>query len=87
MVAPAVASSASADAEAARLGMARALVAALETQERERGLVLVPTASDLARAAHEKLQYDFPVVSPDELDALAEAMRADPRAFLSLIHI
>ena len=81
MVAPAVASSASADAEAARLEMARALVAALETQERERGLVLVPTASDLARAAHEKLQYDFPVVSPDELDALAEAMRADPRAF------
>ena len=60
MVAPAVASSASADAEAARLEMARALVAALETQERERGLVLVPTASDLARAAHEKLQYDFP---------------------------
>ena len=70
------------DAEAARLEMARVLVTALQAAERERDLAASrePTDSELARAAHDKLQYDFPIVTPRELDALTRAMESDPAA-------
>ena len=89
---PAAASSQiSDDAEAARLEMARVLVTALQAAERERDLAASrePTDSELARAAHDKLQYDFPIVTPRELDALTRAIESDPDAhpILSLIHI
>jgi len=70
------------DAEAARLEMARVLVTALQAAERERDLAAsrAPTDSELARAAHDKLQYDFPIVTPRELDALTRAIESDPDA-------
>ena len=59
--------------------MASMLVAALEEAERERDLSVKrePTSAELAAAAWSKLQYDFPVVSPAELDALAKEMEAE----------
>ena len=59
--------------------MASMLVAALEEAERERDLSVArePTSAELAAAAWSKLQYDFPVVSPAELDALAKEMEAE----------
>ena len=67
------------DVEAARAAMASMLVAALEEAERERDLSVArePTSAELAAAAWSKLQYDFPVVSPAELDALAKEMEAE----------
>ena len=62
--------------------MARVLVTALQAAERERDLAAsrAPTDSELARAAHDKLQYDFPIVTPRELDALTRAIESDPDA-------
>ena len=53
------------DAEAAR-EMARVLVTALQAAERERDLAASSRGDglELARAAHDKLQYDFPIVTP-----------------------
>ena len=67
------------DVEAARAAMASMLIAALEEAERERDLSVArePTSAELAAAAWSKLQYDFPVVSPAELDALAKEMEAE----------
>lgn len=67
------------DVEAARAAMTSMLVAALEEAERERDLSVArePTSAELAAAAWSKLQYDFPVVSPAELDALAKEMEAE----------
>ena len=58
------------------------LVTALQAAERERDLAAsrAPTDSELARAAHDKLQYDFPIVTPRELDALTRAIESDPDA-------
>ena len=36
------------------------------------------TSAELAREAHSKLQYDFPMVTAQELDALALELHASP---------
>ena len=67
------------DIEAARAAMASMLITALEEAERERDLSVTrePTSAELAAKAWSKLQYDFPMVSPAELDALAKEMEAE----------
>lgn len=66
--------------EDARREMARALVTALEAAGIDEDLATSrapPTSAELARETHAKLQYDFPIVTARELDALAEEVRRD----------
>ena len=57
------------------------LVTALQAAERERDLAASREPTDSSsRAPHDKLQYDFPIVTPRELDALTRAIESDPDA-------
>ena len=67
------------DVEAARAEMASMLVAALEAAERTRDLSVAVdlTSSELALETHAKLQFDFPLVTPEALDCLAREMEGE----------
>ncbi|GIL75794.1 hypothetical protein Vretifemale_5521 [Volvox reticuliferus] len=55
-----------------RAAFTSAIVAALKDLENRRP----PVANDLCQRAYQKLQYDLPLVSPEELEGLTDTLRA-----------